>query len=226
MPVIVDWPCSMRRVHAEYFLRWTTRSAGISMAGREQIVSANSAVWEVSVTFPREFNGDEVKRFEAKVAQMRGRLNIADLCICDPLKYGSSVSPVQTPFSDGSWFSDGTGFADPSLGTQPVLTTLARPAGVTSLVVDLAGPPVIPRLRTGDMFSVEGFLYRVISTSPGGAVNIEPPLRRPLAAGVALQTDPPHFYGRFATDDEGRRMREYLKWGDQVTVRFIEAFDR
>lgn len=225
MPSIIDWPCSMRRVHAEYFLRWTNRSAGFSLAGHEQIVTPNAAVWEVSVTFPRTFSGDDLKAFEAKVSQMRGRTNIADLCICDPYKYGHDVSPRQTPFSDGTWFSDGTGFAELS-GTNAVIASLDRPAGATTVHVDLVGPPSIPRFRVGDMFSVSGFLYRVVSSNAAGVVAIEPPLRRPITAGTALRTDPPNFYGRFATDDQGRRMREYLKWGEQVTVNFVEAFDR
>lgn len=226
MPDIIDWPCNMRRVHAEYFLRWTTRSVGMSLAGHEQIVAPNAAVWEVSVTFPREFNQQDVKDFEVKVSQMRGRYNVADLCICDPYKYGSDVSPAQVAFSDGTWFTDGTGFADASSGTAVMETTAAASAGDNALSVDLAGPPVIPAFRRGDMFSVNGFLYRVTAAFPGGIVNFEPPLREAIPSGTALQTDPPNFYGRFATDEEGRRMREFLKWGEQVTVRFVEAFDR
>lgn len=229
MPDIISWPCNMVRVHAEYFLRWTTRSVGMSLAGHNQIVAPNAAVWEVSVTFPRSFNETDVKEFEAKVSQMRGRFNVADVCICDPYKYGSGVSPAQVGFTDGTWFTDGTGFTDVSLtggGTHPVVTTSAAAAGDNTLTVDLAGPPIIPPFRIGDMFSANGFLYRVVSADGSGNVSFEPPLRETITNGTALQTDPPNFYGRFATDEEGRRMREFLKWGEQVTVSFVEAFDR
>lgn len=226
MPEIIEWPCNMRRVHAQYFLRWTTRSVGFSLAGHEQIVAPNAAVWEVSVTFPREFVQQDVKDFEAIVSQMRGRFNVADICLCDPYKYGSDVSPAQMPFSDGTWFTDGTGHIDTNGGTAPMVTTSAASAGDTTFNVDLAGPPIIPPFRRGDMFSVNGFLYRVVGRTAGGWVRFEPPLREDVATGTTLVTDPPHFYGRFATDDEGRRTREFLKWGEQVTVNFVEAFDR
>ena len=227
MPDIIPWPCNMRRVHATYFLRWTTRSVGFSLAGHEQVVAPNAAVWEVSVTFPRSFDETDVKTFEAKVSQMRGRFNVANMCICDPYKYGSNINPAQTAFSDGTWFADGTGFTDSSQGSQPVVTTAAAAAGDTVVIIDLVGPPAIPPMRIGDMFSANGFLYRVIFMNEvTGGVAFEPPLREAIPSGTALQTDPPFFYGRFASDDEGRRMREYLKWGEQVTVNFVEAFDR
>ena len=226
MPDIIQWPCNMRRVHAEYFLRWTTRSVGFSLAGHEQIVAPNAGVWEVTITFPRSFDGTDVKSFEAKVAQMRGRANIAAMCICDPYKYAPVVPPRDVPFSDGTWFTDGRGFTDPTGGANPAYVRTAAVAGATAVFVDLTGPPVIPQLRVGDMFSSNGFLHRVTSVAPTGLVRFEPPLRRPIPAWTALQTNPAVFYGRFATDEEGRRMREYLKWGEQVTVRFVEAFDR
>ncbi len=39
-------------------------------------------------------------------------------------------------------------------------------------------------------------------------------------------TDPPRFYGRFIDDMQGQRTREMLKWGQSITISFIEAFDR
>src|SRR5690606_11951799 len=184
MPEIIEWPCNMRRVHAQYFLRWTTRSVGFSMAGHEQIVAPNAAVWEVSVTFPREFVQQDVKDFEAIVSQMRGRFNVADICLCDPYKYGANVSPAQMPFSDGTWFTDGTGHIDSNGGVAPMVTTSAAAAGDTTFNVDLDGPPIIPAFRRGDMFSVNGFLYRVVGRTAGGWVRFEPPLREDVPVGT------------------------------------------
>lgn len=226
MPDIIQWPCNMRRVHAEYFLRWTTRSVGFSLAGHEQIVTPNAGVWEVSITFPRLFKPEDVKSFEAKVSKMRGRTNIANVCICDPYKYAPDVGGREIPFSDGTWFSDGRGFADPSGGANPAYTAVPAAVGATSITLDMVGPPAIPPMQIGDMFSVNGFLHRVTASSSAGLIEFEPPLRRPVSGFTSLRTNPPQFYGRFATDDEGRMMREYLKWGEQVTVRFVEAFDR
>lgn len=226
MAQIINWPCSLGLRETDFFLRWTTRSAGQSLAGHEQIIGANSAVWEVTLTLARSFDQQQVKEFEALVARMRGRQNIANLCICDPYRYGPRVSPQQTPFSDGTWFSDGTGFAEPyGAGVQPLIVTVAGAVGGTQIFVGTTDP-VRPNLRIGDMFSVNGFLYRVVDSGTGGRVDFEPPLRRAIPVGANLIVNPPRFYGRFATDEEGRRPREMLKWGRDVSITFVEAFDR
>ncbi|WP_245999484.1 hypothetical protein [Paracoccus methylarcula] len=201
----------------------------MSLAGHEQIVAPNAAVWEVAITFPRYFNEADLRDFERKVSMMRGRYNVVDLCICDPYKYGSGVNPKQVGFDDGTWFTDGTGFTDADItggGSQPVLTSSSASAGDTEITIDLAGPPEIPMMRLNDFFSINGFLYKVCGRLASGWMRIEPPLRENVPSGTQIDVDPPHFFGRFATDDEGRRMREFLKWGEQVTVRFVEAFDR
>ncbi|AGT08353.1 hypothetical protein [Paracoccus aminophilus] len=225
MPEIIEWPCGLGLRDTDFFLKWTTRSAGRNLAGSEQIIGVNSAVWEVSLTFGQTFKADRLRAFEVLVTRMRGRTNIASLCICDPFRYGPRVAPRQWPFDDDVWFSDGTGFADPTSGMQDLLLKAAASAGATSFVTETSNP-TRPNLRPGDMFSRDGFLYRVTGSQPGGQVSFEPPLRANLPLGVRLVTDPPRFYGRFASDDEGRRVRENLKWGQQVTVNFVEAFDR
>lgn len=225
MPEIIEWPCDLGVRDTDFFLKWTTRSAGRLLAGHEQIVGVNAAVWEVSLTFARTFNGDRLRRFEALVARMRGRQNVAALCVCDPYRYGPRVAPQQWPHDDGTWFSDGTGYADgPTGAMQPLLASAPAAVGATSVSVGLTNP-VRPNLRIGDMFSRSGFLYRTVGVA-GSVVQFEPPLRRAIAVDDALTTNPPKFFGRFATDDEGRRVRENLKWGAQVTVNFVEAFDR
>lgn len=226
MAEIINWPCNAGRVSAEYFLKWTTRSVGVSLAGHEQIVAPNAAVWEVTITFSGMPLDPDLRQFEARVSRMRGRFNVANLCLCGPGSYDGDYSPTQTPFSDGTWFADGTGHIDSTAGAAPVVTTAAAAAGANSITVDLEGPPVIPYMREGHMFSVNGFLYRVVWTSEAGAMGIEPPLREAIPSGTTLQTDPPHFYGRFASDNEGRAVREWLRWSDPVTIKFIEAFDR
>lgn len=228
MVEVIDWPCSlMRPLDVSYFIQWTSREAGANLHGVPQIISPDIGVWRVDITIPREFDGTRLKQLEAKVSRMRGRYNVADLCICDPYKYGSGVSPVQYPFTDGTWFTDGTGFADATAGAAPVVTTTALAAGGNVLQVDLAGPPAIPHLRLGDMFSVNGFLYRVVGRNvSNGQIRFEPSAREAIPSGTALVTDPPRFYGRFIDDSQGQRTRQFLKWGQSITLSFIEAFDR
>ncbi|MEG4645197.1 hypothetical protein BDE18_0414 [Paracoccus pantotrophus] len=226
MPEVIAWPCSLTRpMDVSYFIQWTSRDAGANLAGVAQVLAPSMGAWRVDITIPRDFDGTRVKELEALVSEMRGRYNVANLCICDPYKYGPRVSPVQTPFSDGTWFSDGTGFTDPAAGTQPLLTSAVVAAGDNELYVDLTNP-VRPSLRIGDMFSVNGFLYRVVRRNSAGWVKFEPSARRPIAAGTALTTNPPRFFGRFVDDMQGQRTREMLKWGQSITISFIEAFDR
>ncbi|WP_028716880.1 hypothetical protein [Paracoccus sp. J39] len=226
MPEIIDWPCNLiRALDVSYFIQWTSREAGANLAGVPQILTPNMGVWRVDITIPRDFDGTRVKEFEALVSEMRGRYNVANLCICDPYKYGSRVSPKQFPFADGTWFSDGTGFADPTQGTESIVTTAPVAAGDNQLYVELTNP-VRPSFRLGDMFSVNGFLYRVVRRNAAGWVKFEPSARAPIPAGTVLQTNPPRFRGRFLDDMQGQRTRQYLKWGQSITVSFIEAFDR
>lgn len=224
---VINWPCSLTRpLHVSYFIQWTSRDAGANLNGISQVLAPGMGVWRVDLTIPREFDGDRIKALEAKISEMRGRYNIANLCICDPYKYGPLVSPRQFPFADGTWFTDGTGFADPAAGTEALSTTAAVSAGANVLNVSLTDP-VRPHLRVGDMFSVNGFLYRVVArNSSTGNVRFEPSARADIPADTVLVTNPPNFYGRFIDDSQGQRTREYLRWGSEFTLSFVEAFGR
>lgn len=223
---VIDWPCDLvRPLDVSYFIQWTSREAGANLMGVPQIITSGIGVWRVDLTIPREFDGTRLKALEAKVSEMRGRFNVANLCICDPYKYGPNVSPKQFSFTDGTWFSDGTGFSDAKAGTEPLVATASAAAGANQVTVGLSNP-VRPNLRIGDMFSVNGFLHRVISSTSGGTVRFEPALREAVPSGTTLVTDPPRFHGRFIDDSQGMRTREFLRWGSQITLSFIEAFDR
>lgn len=226
MAEVIDWPCEMMRpLDVSYFIQWVSRDAGASLHGIPQVLTPSVGIWRVDVTIPREFDGTRLKDLEATVSEMRGRFNVANLCICDPYKYGAQISPRQYPFTDGTWFTDGTGFADSAAGVQPLTVTQAVAAGDSQLSVGLT-EPVRPSLRRGDMFSVNGFLYRVVRRNDMGWVRFEPSARRAMPIGTVLQTDPPRFHGRFIDDSQGRRTREMLKWGASITLSFTEAFDR
>ena len=221
---IINWPCSqVRPLNGRYFLRYFDRTAGTSIVGGEQILSSGIARWEIELHLPRTFRGDDLRRFEVMVNQMRGRRNIAALCICDPYRYGDRNTPRHEPFSDGTYFSDGTGFM--TTQSQDILTASAVAAGATTLTINTS-PPAIPNMRPGDMFSHNGFLYRVLTAVNPGTVSFEPPARRAIPAGASLRTDPPQIYVRFSDSGQGARMREFMKWGEATTLSFIEAFDR
>ncbi|WP_241963243.1 hypothetical protein [Paracoccus suum] len=223
MAVIV-WPAGLLRpVEGSFFIRNISRSGGVSLNGVEQVLTSTASWWEISLTLSREFDGERLKAFEAYISRMRGRQNVAAIPLCDPYRYGAKVSPLQQPWSDGTYFSDGTGWVD-GTASQPMTVVNAAGVGSRFLTFKLT-QPVRPALRLGDMFSINGFLYRVTSAG-GNDIYFEPPLRQAIPAGQVIQTDPPVFYGRFATDDEGRRSRELMRWGGQTTLTLIEAFDR
>jgi len=226
MVELIEWDCDLiRKLDVSYFIQWGSRDAGANLAGVPQIITPNMGIWRVDLTLPREFDGTRVKQFEALVSQMRGRYNVANICICDPYKYGVQVSPRQWPYDDGTWFTDGTGFVDPASGVQQMVLSAAAAVGANQLYVTLTDP-VRPSLRVGDMFSANGFLYRVVARNGSGWVKFEPSLRTNINEGSPLVLNPPRFYGRFIDDMQGQRTREMLKWGQQITVSFIEAFDR
>jgi len=221
---VVAWRRELlRHVRASYFLQNRTRSAGVGLTGQEQIVSPRSAYWAVRLDLPAQFYGRLMKEFEGLVAAMEGRSNIAEFSVCDPLRYGPKVSPRQEPFSDGTWFTDGRGFITD--GTEPMVTTAAASKGERTLTVSLTNP-VRPAFRIGDEFSYDFFLYRVTASDAAGNVTVAPRLRTDVPSGAVLITDPPLVRMRFATDDEGQRMRDYLRYGAPVALNFVEAFDR
>ncbi|SDJ93511.1 hypothetical protein SAMN04244581_05100, partial [Paracoccus denitrificans] len=92
MPEVIAWPCSLIRPQdVSYFIQRTSRDAGANLAGIAQILTPGTGAWRVDITIPRDFDGIRVKQLEALVSEMRGRENVANLCICDPYKYGSRV---------------------------------------------------------------------------------------------------------------------------------------
>ena len=225
MVKLIEWDCDIRKLDVSYFIQWNSRDAGANLAGVSQILAPQMGVWRVDITLPREFDGTRVKQFEALVSQMRGRYNVANLCVCDPYKYDAGVSPMQYPFDDGEWFDDGTGFSDGTGGVQPLVLTADVAVGDNQLYLDLTDP-VRPGPRVGDMFSSGGFLYRVVGRNSAGWVSFEPSARAAMAEGNSPNFSAPRFYGRFVDDMQGQRMREMLKWGQQITLSFVEAFDR
>lgn len=227
MVEIVQWPCDLLRLtSSQVFLRNTSRVAGASLAGVDQIISAGAQVWEITLGIGPDFEQDRIKEIEAKITLMDGRTNIAALCVFDAFAYDGTASPRQWPFTDGTWFSDGTGFADPGAGVEPLVVAANVAADDESLTVVLTDP-VRPHLRIGDLFSVAGFLYRVVDRNVGaGTVRFRPRARQAIPAGTILQTAKPTIYARFASDDQGARARGMLSIAEPITLTFVEAFDR
>lgn len=223
MPDVIEWPERLlKHTSASYFLQPLNRSAGMSIIGREQIISPGASFWRASLSISRQLNGAYMKEFDAYITAMQGRWNFAQFKICDPFKFGARRNP-KAPFTDHTWFSDGTGFDD--LGSEPVYTTASAAVGSIYLSLDLKNP-TINNLRVGDEFSHNYFLYRVTSADSAGNISFLPPLRQGIASGEQIILDPPVIRMRFATDDEGVREREALRFGSEITLNFVEVFER
>lgn len=223
MAVITPPPGVLNPRDATFFLRWTSRTAGRRLSdGQEQIVSPGYATWQIDYALPTTFDGDMMRQFEVFIRELRGRSNAAALTVCDPYRYGSRVSPLQQPWSDGTWFSDNTGFIAPGSSTHPLVVTIPVAVGATTLRTDFFNP-TRPRLRADDFFSVAGRLYAVQNSTQDGWVRFEPPAREVIPAGATLKTDAAVIHARLADDDQGKRAREMLRWGAPVTLSFEEA---
>lgn len=222
---LIEWPSEhFRLTLTSYHIDWTTRSAGRALSGREQLIGTGTNIWRFRFALALEYDPVRLRRFEALVSEMRGRLNAAAIPLYDAFAYDGAVSPVQIPHGDGTWHTDGTG-AFAGNGVQPMVTVGAAAAGASQITVDLTQPSR-PSFRVGDLFTVNGFLYRVVRRNEGGWVKLEPPLREAIPAGTTLETDPIIVHTKFATDGEGERARDILSFGEPVTLTFVEDFDR
>lgn len=220
---VIEWPSDvLAAASAEYFPRPQTRSAGFSLGGIEQVASAGTTIWQVSLSLPTAKNQAIARQFFGLAAAMQGRQNIAKIPVKDHLGYVAAFSPKQEPFSDGEYFSDDTGFLGE--GVQPVVTTSSVAIGGTSVTMESTNP-TRPAMAVGQRFSYDDFLYIVTSVS-GATVSFLPAARTAIASGETLATDPPFIKVRFASDDDGRRALEYGHRAAPVTLNFVEAFDR
>lgn len=225
MVTVVTWPAEVLRLtSSDPFIRHYTRSAGQSLVGVEQILAPGASRWEMEIEVGPDWDPARIKAFEVLVTLMEGKRNVASLPIHDAYAYDEVRAPAQQAFADGTWFTDGTGFVDGG-SAQPLIVSEAASAGARSIRVSLTNP-TRPRLVAGDLFSIDGYLYRVVSSTDAGDVGIRPDLRTDVAPGAVLATDPPIFHARFEDDGQGRRPRDLMNWATPVRLRFVEAFDR
>ena len=221
---IIQWPAAVLRVRDfSYFPMPVNRSGGRDLAGRSQVITSGEQIWNLRLDLTPDFDPDRVRQFDALVAQMLGRANIAQFDLSDPLRYSASFSPSQQPFSDGTLFSDDTGFGSAD-AVAPLVVTAGAAEGETTLSIRLSNP-IIPQMRIGDHFSHGWFLYRVVAVS-GAAVSFVPRARAAIAVDDVLSTDPVPVRMRFLSDEGGRSTREFGRWRKTLSLDFEEVFER
>ena len=81
---LIDWPAEQFRMSmTSYHIDWTSRSAGRGLSGHEQVISSGTGTWRFRFGLIIEPDSDRLKRFEALVSEMRGRLNTAVIPLYD-----------------------------------------------------------------------------------------------------------------------------------------------
>lgn len=222
---VIPWPMPDRQTYVRAHIASKSRDAGANLLGVAQIQGSAAQVWNITVSIAEQPDPLKIKEFEALISRMRGRENVAALPIMDDFGFNASVSPVQVGFSDGTSFTDGTGFFSAGAGVLAPVVSSGAAAGSRLLTINIV--PVGRRaMRVGDLFSVNGFLYRVVSVGVGGDIAFEPRARQAIPAGTELITDPPVIYCRFSTDDQGARGRGKMHRAEAISLEFVEAFDR
>lgn len=208
---------------------------GPGVDGRSQIVFVENRKWTGQIDFPA-MDLKALGYAQSIGDQLRGRagvLRVPVINIGTPRFLGDEASFYQSigvspndvargalAFDDGSTFDDGSGFALPDFGEPTVVSDAA--AGASSLL--LTGFLGVS-LGVGRFFAIDDFLYRVASND-GGAVTFNPPLRAAVAAGAVAEVSAPAIRVRLAGKADWRPFAEYLRLGQPMTVRVVEAFDR
>ncbi|MDD2870240.1 hypothetical protein [Neomegalonema sp.] len=213
MTALLEWPVRLLRhtkltVAPEPF----TRSAGVSLSGREQIVGSLAMRWRLD--FDLAAAPPEIAReWPGWVTAMQGRLRRALIPLDHHLLY--DLRDAMEPYSDGDFFADGTGF----IYRGAVTFTEVLAAGAASALIET--PPGHP-LRIGDYFSLRGNLHQIIAPGRTGDVYpVWPPIPASVEAGTEIETKPPRILARLAEDDSGALALAFGRWGDPTRVSFI-----
>jgi hypothetical protein len=185
---IIDLPCGvLGAVVRNWHLDVRGRAASDSVDGSGQVVYGVQPRWMAELTIPVA-GRERVLSFRALAAQLRGRVNLLRVCLCDPyaptIRAMSGTAHDGLPYSDGTLHSDGTGFE-----TVPVIALTAPLAeGVETIAFDAT--TVAGLVTAGQYVSIDDWLYMIRSLEGEGAdsiMTIEPPLRRAALAGDEIR---------------------------------------
>lgn len=236
--IIKDWPLrTLIPTSVSLDLHWPTRSAGEALGGDEQIGSALSARWQMSMSFGLS---DEARgrAYRGVKAGIKGRYVAVRIPICDPFRvhYGDALwptTPVPTPLEDDVFFDDGTGFAVPQ-----IVTTMAADADLRDETITLEVDSINDALGFGHFLSVldeslpiyaQDWLHVVTGvgdrTGDNRTFTIAPPLRADIASGSEVQIGRPRSLFRLRDDLSGSAEMQLLRFGTP-SMDFVEVMRR
>ncbi|MBD0416501.1 hypothetical protein [Oryzicola mucosus] len=224
---IIDLPRMFGPLVSEWNINPRGRSAGEGVTGSEQVNYGVQPRWEATLNLSG-FRPAQVLAWRAIKAQMRGRVNILRVPLCDmhrtTWKQLGIAAPLDPglPYGDGTLHSDGTGYEPENYFFAPA-TIEAGAEDVTfnaSLFNDA--------LKVGQWFSHNDWPYLVtgIFDEPGGLTRytIEPPMRRDIPAGGIVKLAATALMA-FSKDDEGRMSLDMGKRG-VATLNLVEWVNR
>lgn len=163
------------------------RAAAESVDGSGQVVYGLQPRWTAELVIPLA-GRDRILTWRALAAQMRGRVNLLRLCLCDP--YAPTIRAMTGEAGTGLTHSDGTGFSDGTHYQSVPVITLAAPLAAGTETFTINGAEAANLLTAGQFISIDDWLYMVRAIEgTGGAtqITIEPPLRRAAVAGNEIR---------------------------------------
>lgn len=221
----------------------TTFTSGRRINGYKQVRGLPNGYWRGPVSM-NPIRRLSMVDYRGWLAGLQGSSGEFDLCICDPyalkgegktteewlellgFDVDALCGPVDgkygLPFSDGTCFADGTGF-DFMVDYEQAAVATAAAQGATS--IELNGAAAF--LRCGNYFSTsDNYLHIITSEPTGSTITFEPPLRRALAAGEAIETQDPKVRVRLASDTEGTATQNYGRYTNAITINVEEVLTR
>lgn len=177
---IFDWPPELCPRLLDVRLESFGRVSNQALDGTIQTAGGGAQLWRVTLDFPR-LSPENVKRFRALVAKLRGTENAVRYCLRDNFSpHIASAQIADVPFSDETDFSDTTVFAH---GVETYLVSATK--GARSIDLDVSGSETW--FSEGYYFSISDDLHLITSVSFVGSVatiEFEPALRRNYVNGV------------------------------------------
>lgn len=225
---IVDLPCMFGPLVSDWHINPLGRSAGDGVTGAGQVLYGAQPRWEATLNLAG-FRRDQVLTWRAIKAQMRGRVNILRVCICDMYRTSWRSIGLHDPNEgDGIPHDDDT-LHDDDTGYEQELTLVAPvtfEAGAEEIIVDAA--PILDALQPGQWFSHDDWPYQVtgVFQEDGGLTRytFEPPLRRDIPEGEEITTKATALMA-FVGDMEGRLSLDMGKRGT-TTINLVEWTNR
>lgn len=220
----------------------TTFTADRGINAFKQVRRIPNNYWRGPINLVTLRKADMVS-YRGWLASLNGSAEPFVICLCDPstikgdgltqeewfealgLDISKLCGPINgvygLPYEDGTCHADGTGFAIPGYSAAGAATGAVK--GANTLTISGAAG----LLRRGSYFSTSDHYLHIVTKDPvGNEVTFNPPLRRDIPAGEAIETEHPRVMVRLSSDESGRAVQNYGRWTDEVTLQVEEVLTR